>query len=224
MTSIALPGILGPVQRGRAIDHLRSYFSGTSFSGSFFDVLGGGGDRSEVANVVTEADLLSLATLSVPVGGHAARQLLTAPLGTDVTRLLAQIPTDLSIATPEGRAFLGEGKPAWELWNLVRTVGQKAPQGNAFGQVRTSKLLARKRPHLIPIYDAVVAKQFGLPGSADQWTVWSELFADGKFVAHLGSIQAAVDEASHISLLRVLDVVVWMEGQASATTGEIQSD
>lgn len=224
MTTFALPAILKSENKNLAIDHLATYFAEAAYSGSFFEALGGGGDRLEVANVVTEADLLSLATLSVPVGGHAARELLTVPLAARTSELLEQIPASLSIATPEGRAALHEGKPAWDLWKLIRTVGQSAPLGNAFGPVRTSKLLARKRPHLIPIYDAVVAKQFGLSGSADQWTIWSELFVDSDFVAHLGAIQSAVAEASHISLLRVLDVVVWMEGRSSAAGGEPQED
>lgn len=217
-----LPSILqfdgetGALNEVKAVAHLEDYFTGTGFSGSYFELLGGGGDSVGSANRITEADLLSLATLSVPVGGHAARQLLTEPLAAQVGALLAQIPAELSIETADGRSALQRGGAAWGLWDLLRTVGKDAPRGNAFGQVRTSKLLARKRPHLIPIYDAVVASQFGLSGSADQWTIWSELFSNETFVEALRRIREQVASAHHVSLLRVLDVVVWMEGRGAS--------
>ena len=37
------------------------------------------------------------------------------------------------------------------------------------GPMRTSKLLARKRPRLVPIYDSVVKKEFQLKDSRGFW-------------------------------------------------------
>ena len=78
------------------------------------------------------------------------------------------------------------------------------------GETKVSKLLARKRPRLLPVYDEVVKKQVGNPVN-----IWESLRValqadEGLLAARLRRIG---DEAggAHLSVLRVFDVVTWME-------------
>ena len=48
------------------------------------------------------------------------------------------------------------------------------------GETRTSKLMARKRPRLVPVYDSVVGHLMSLDlGSAGQWKRWHTALTDG---------------------------------------------
>lgn len=83
-----VPEVLGQADADVAVDHLRTYVAqqdgkGPEFFGSYFEKLGGGGDRATVRNVVTAKDLVSLQLLSVRVSGQVALSLLTTPI--DVT-------------------------------------------------------------------------------------------------------------------------------------------
>ncbi len=85
--------------------------------------------------------------------------------------------------------------------------------------------MARKRPHLIPIYDSVVKRVVGMPHSGDQWQRWVvALQANDKALAQrLGEIRSESGQ-QHLSLLRVLDIVLWMHGRGPTTTQETVGD
>lgn len=208
MTDWKKPTILEPENEERAVSHLAAHFEGTTFSGNYFERLGGGGNAESVANEITPADLLSLSMLSVEVNGDAARALLEGPQAAKAAELLSQIPPDLSISDQRGRDALSRNGLAWQLWEVVNV--------KTFGPVRKSKLLARKRPHLIPIYDDVVRQQFGARNSFGQWEAWCELFTDAELVTHLERLRERSSVGADISLLRVLDVVVWMDGRGAS--------
>jgi hypothetical protein len=58
-----------------AVDLVRECFADgpdgrARYSGAYFERLGGGGDRPEVANQVTADDLLAVSVLGVPVVGY----------------------------------------------------------------------------------------------------------------------------------------------------------
>ena len=81
------------------------------------------------------------------------------------------------------------------------------------GPTTASKLLARKRPRLRPIYDSVVA---AVTGTRDrQWEPLREgLRADGGALHHrLLRLREAAELPPEVSALRVLDVVAWMDGR-----------
>ncbi|WP_066641337.1 DUF6308 family protein [Serinicoccus hydrothermalis] len=198
------PDILTPHRLEDALQHLTDYFTATAYTGSYFERLGGGGDRQDIADSITTDDLVALSMLSVPVSGRAARQLLEDP--SQVEQLLADIPRSANITRSHDRWLLEEGGPARDLWGALRRLP-------AFGPVRTSKLLARKRPHLIPVYDEVVRQQFGAQDSRGQWAAFSNMFRDAEFVDHLTRLRGAAG-LSDISLLRIADVIVWREGSA----------
>lgn len=206
MTSWTRPGILDPDRREEAHDYLVEYFTGTAYSGSYFDVVGDSGTAA--SDRVTSDDLVALAMLSVPVQGAAARELLEGERARRITELLARIPVDADLTMDAGRAVL-LSSDVLDLWNEVRGV-------KTFGPVRTSKLLARKRPRLIPIYDRHIKEQFGADHDGDQWRTWVDLFRDQRLVAHLRDLREGAGLSQSLSLLRVLDVVVWMKGKSSA--------
>lgn len=67
---------------------------------------------------------------------------------------------------------------------------------NQLGRVAAGKLLARKRPHLIPVYDSRVEM----------------VLKDQDLVSELGSVRARAG-ADHLSLLRTFDIMCWMFGE-----------
>lgn len=219
-----LPSILTPARREEAIHHLNAYFAkrpdlpaGVAFSGSRFDDFAGGGDAADVANRITSDDIVALSFLSVGVDkGQAALALLEGQVAEEINQMLAGFSPDLSITTEAGRNAL-DGERLDTLWKAIRAVP-------SFGPVRTSKLLARKRPHLVPIYDSVVRRQFGAADSSDQWTAFIALFEDESLAAHLTSLRDEAEVPESLSLLRVLDVVAWMEGKLAGSPSDEVGD
>jgi Family of unknown function (DUF6308) len=70
--------------------------------------------------------------------------------------------------------------------------------------------MARKRPHLIPVFDRVLSCLFGAPDH-----VWlrlhRQLAADNGLLRDaLADLRAQAQIPAGVSLLRVLDVVLWM--------------
>jgi hypothetical protein len=169
-----------------------------------------------VANRVTAEDLVAVTLLSVDVPGRVALQLLEGPLRDQVTELLAQVPTDVALHDPVAGALLAQGSTVWQVWDVL-----EAPHG--MGWVIAGKVLARKRPHLIPVYDNVLRCALGSP--AGMWTwLHDALTADGGELATvLRGVREAGGAPEGVSLLRVLDVILWMrhhsEHQHSGCTG-----
>jgi hypothetical protein len=190
--------------------HLGTYFvteqaSGAArgFTGSRFEFLAGGGDRHDSADRITADDLLAVQLLSVQIPGEVVLDLLERPLGDEVNAHLARIPTNVSIGTPAAAALLADGGPADAAWRLLRA-------RTGMGWVTTSKLLARKRPQLIPVYDTVVRCAFG---ELDWWWRWLDAaFAEdgGALPLRLSALRDANGVDPAVTPLRVLDVIVWM--------------
>jgi hypothetical protein len=90
--------------------------------------------------------------------------------------------------------------------------------------VIAGKLLARKRPHLIPIYDIRVKQLFQLP--KNDHSFWASLAVtlradNGTFYNQLVHLRRKAGIGEDISVLRVFDVIAWMhqgkQSQAVAT-------
>lgn len=107
---------------------------------------------------------------------------------------------------------MNEDKPlssdfaGWKLFAELRKLDH-------VGATTASKLVARKRPHLRPVYDSVVA-------AVTQSTngLWEplrlELRKDNKAVhRRLLALKAQADLPAEVSALRVFDVIAWMEDQ-----------
>src|SRR5699024_10431972 len=115
-----------------------------------------------------------------------------------------QIPVEVDMAHADP-SLLAPGSPADLLWSRLREL-------HRFGPTTTSKLMARKRPRLIPVYDSVIRRAFQMNGSGAQWTFWHESLTahDRSLHEYLLSLRAEAGLADDISALRVLDIVVWM--------------
>jgi hypothetical protein len=135
-------------------------------------------------------------------------QLLEGQVGTWVTEQMGKIPAGKDLHTFSTNP-LRKGSAAWTAWELIDDLED-------VGRTLASKLLARKRPQLLPVLDDVVVCALRL-GSEDVWQSIYEFVTEesGSVVEELGNIQneaaKAVPGVSDLSILRVLDIVVWME-------------
>lgn len=106
------------------------------------------------------------------------------------------------------------GKPIWDVDEDVFKKTSELSQIyellsglDRVGSVTASKLLAAKRPHLVPIRDTEVAKLFGNPKS--WWIPWFEAMQDKGLRDRLEEYQKKA-KLPHVSLLRIADVILWM--------------
>lgn len=81
------------------------------------------------------------------------------------------------------------------------------------GPTKASKLLARKRPALVPIYDSVISQYLRPPPGAF-WTSLAQSLADKERRRRIDAL-APPDLPSSPTTLRLLDVAVWMRGGGS---------
>ncbi|MFE0962553.1 DUF6308 family protein [Streptomyces fungicidicus] len=197
----------------QAVVDLRRYFGiglspgAVAFTGSRFEHLAGGGDRAEVADRITAEDLIAVETLSVTIPVERKLDLLEGQLGAQLSDLLASIPTAVDLADAEA-AVVADGSPADQAWNLLESQ-------HGLGWVIAGKLLARKRPRLLPVYDKVVRCALGRPRPS----FWLALHAalredDAALHRQLLELRQAAGLPETVSALRVCDVAVWMNHRA----------
>jgi hypothetical protein len=192
------------------------------YSGAYFERIGGGGDRLEVAFQFTAEDLLAVTMLSVQVDGYHALHVLDYD-ARELSGLLAQIPVDVSLGDPAAESLIAPDGPAWALWTAVCETKPRN-RDNKVGPVAAGKLLARKRPHLIPVYDSRVESVLNRTHIHGTWwhDLRGQLIDDSSLVPLLTRVRERAG-AGHMSLLRVFDVMCWMfswAGEVSACGGE----
>jgi Family of unknown function (DUF6308) len=188
----------------RAAADLHRYLD--SFTCAKFDQLA---DRLN-PDEFTDRDFRAVRKLNVSVL-RSAQQSLLGDAKPEVTRLLRAISDDLDIwdvAPADYDSRLSPDSPAWQPWQLVFDK-QKGARSAGRG-VTAGKLLHAKRPRLVPIFDrARISKAL----SIDHRHMWEALWCvlrDPDVRSRLCAIQASVDQAAGLSLLRVLDIVAWM--------------
>jgi hypothetical protein len=224
---MAIPDILDEHHIDTAAKLLGTYYGRTTaglpaYTGSMYNCWGGGGDTSRDVNRVTSDDLIAVSFLSVDVPGEAAFGILESQ-AVLISDLLAQIPADLDMADVQADEFdkvLGEASPALQLWHVLR--GRDTGR-RGMCVTRTSKLMARKRPLLVPVYDSAVGHLMSLDlGSVGQWKRWHTALSDGTGLPQrLQEVRRISRITDPISDLRVMDIVLWMYGTGTAT-GERQ--
>lgn len=94
--------------------------------------------------------------LSVTVPAEAAIGLLDGDLGRQISGLLAQIPTDVELGTDRAEDLVADGHAADRAWHLL-------DEQKGIDFVIAGKVMARKCPHLIPVYSRVVRCLYGNP-------------------------------------------------------------
>jgi hypothetical protein len=115
------------------------------YSGAYFDRLGGGGGRTEVAYQFTAEDLLAVSMLSVPVVRYYALHVLHYKTR-ELSNLLTQIPPDVALADPEADDLIAEDGPAWALWQVLHDIKPRPQDRNRLGPVAAGKLLGAQAP------------------------------------------------------------------------------
>jgi Family of unknown function (DUF6308) len=200
------PNALTDDDHSDAVRELKKYFGqepyNVAFTGASFDGLGGGGDRDDVRDLLTAEDLVAVSMLSINFPARAALQIL-GPDGQEISHLLSQVPTDLDLVDVDPM-LLNSSWPAWQLWSLLMGV-------DGVGWVTANKLVARKRPRLLPVYDTLVRKQVGAP-RAFWHDLNQDLRADDKAM-HKRLLRIRDQADLDISALRVFDIVTWMIGR-----------
>lgn len=189
-------------------EHVRTYFDTASgFSGSHFDTLGGGGDAVAHRDTFTAEDLVAVTLLEMTVPGDAALAVLQRQ-ASEFNALLSNIPADVDLwNAPED--VIGPGSAAARLWERLMVFPQ-------MGWVTTSKLLARKRPRLLPVYDTVV-KAALQPNRDSFWMPLREELQDARLVNRLKEIRDTAGLDKSVRLLRVLDVAIWTRNRKAST-------
>ena len=136
-----------------------------------------------------------------------------------VRAALADIPSHLVLADVANDDIDDLLERVDILWREIRRKGV-AKQKKSTGQVVTSKLLARKRPHLLPVIDSKVSAQLShdrkkrVDFYRSMWRVMSD--TELALPAHLSDIRDRAFRATgderirRLSDLRVFDIVVWM--------------
>jgi hypothetical protein len=85
------------------------------------------------------------------------------------------------------------------------------------GLTTASKLMARKRPRLVPVNDSVVRAELGLQKAL--WAPLYDVFQSSDLAVRLSTLgeearRQKVDLPPNLSALRLFDVIVWMVGTA----------
>jgi hypothetical protein len=192
-----------------AEENVRLYFDTGWFTGRFFESFGGGGDATEDRDRITAADVVAVSMLGVNVPAAAAAAMVEGEAAAEIGKLLQDVPTDRCIWEIDEVQLLDDRAPAWKLWPAIRS-------HHDMGPTKTSKLLARKRPHLLPVWDQFVGEVLG--DSVGHWARVRSVMVDD---TRRGRIQEIADASApdRVSLLRVLDVAIWMD-----RTGRAQWD
>lgn len=170
------------------------------FAGGLFDTLGAPDPFR-----VTVDDLLAASLLDVRFGPAAVRAIL-GPEADAISGFLREVDPHVPIWA-DGELLDG---PVTGLWTLLRGL-------HGVGPVTASKLLARKRPHLVPIVDRVVLRTLGL-SRLGSWQAIRGVLLDDERRARLAGL-APGDE---VSVLRLLDVLLWMRGSESRAVRQVR--
>lgn len=187
------------------VDHLTAYFTPGASTGQWFETFTGGGHRAETRDRITAEDLYAVEALSVQVPFPVGRDLIEGQLGRDVGSHLREIPTDVELGGHGGAELVTDNSHASQAWHLLNNRNEKT----GIGWVIAGKILARKRPKLLPVYDTVVRCQFGAPQQ-----VWAKLHGrlaenDGALRTVLTAARTTAGVDDRVSVLRALDVILW---------------
>lgn len=201
-----LPQALTQEDNTAALDLLHCYYGKgphahhRPFTGAWFDSWDSTGTRAQDVDRFTADDLVAVSFLSVDIPALAAKALLDVESDA-FSLLLAELGPDRDLAEetdPWSNNWAG-----WRLWQKLVALPHVGP-------TTASKLYARKRPRLRPIYDSVVAEVIGMK------RLWeplrAELQANPSLHPRLMRLRQQAQLADEVSALRVFDVVAWMQG------------
>ncbi|WP_080796168.1 DUF6308 family protein [Corynebacterium pacaense] len=220
MSGHTLPQALSTDDVDTAASYLREYYGERfrlpdavppRYSGAYFDGFDPSGQLSSSPNIITADDLLSLSLLSTPINGSSAVQLLFDHRST-IQNYLETIPTDRTLAD-YSEPLSSENFAAWRLENFLTST---IP---GVGWTRASKLIARKRPLLYPIYDSVVSQVLGTV-KGGHLNFIRESMNRPEISNRIDVLRQETQLSDIVPDLRIFDVVAWMEGRARKLPSE----
>ena len=195
---------------GNAERLVQAYFDhGRGFSGSTFDTYG-----HNPPELITGDDLLALTCLDEHVPPKTLRLMMSTEGQLELGQLLQAIDTEVSLGDPNDKVAL---QAAGEAWTTLS--GEHYP---GVGEVKAGKLLARKRPLLIPIVDSVVRTVVEAPPFG-YWDVFREFMSLSLTKSRLIELREVADTHG-VSDLRILDAAVWMRGSGSKSAYEVRDE
>jgi Family of unknown function (DUF6308) len=147
--------------------------------------------------LLTSDDLLALNFLGAPIGPMAYRRLME--LQPDIARGLRKLNPDLHLwhMVEESQAY----RDALALWELLVEVAD-------LDQARVSMVMARKRPKLVPVWDARVSDFYGRRDPS--WVGLGTALRDADLRSAVETMRPSGMDTSALSLLRVLDIAIRM--------------
>lgn len=201
-----LPTCLSTEDNAQAISYLRTYYAapaGGGYTGARFDTWDPSGTRAFSEDVFTSDDILAVSFLSVTVPARLAIDLVHDRRN-HFSDLLRAVGSDRDLADEE-EPITGD-HPGYVLLRELR-------QYEDVGATTASKLLARKRPRLRPIYDSVVARVLG--DNTHFWEPMRLMLREDNRALHerLLALRGSAGLPDSVSAIRILDVVTWMEGK-----------
>ncbi len=185
---------------GRAV---AVYYTAPAFAGMTFSNLG-----RNPADEITADDLLAVTLLDIVWRPQVVRILLGSQQQ-ELSRMLAAIPDDLDLWHAPDEV----SKHIDAIWDALMAI-------DGIGTASATKLLARKRPRLCPISDSVVIKAVGVPGRT--WHVLRCLLQEPTALARVEALRPAA--AAEASLLRILDVILWISHSDSAAARWVREE
>jgi hypothetical protein len=214
---------LEPLGDVRPEELVRAYLDGSdprhAFSGRAFDIYAA--DRSD-PNVISGSDLVAVTLLSIEIraksksGITPTAALLLEERSGEISALLDRLDPSLELHGLDEKQFMltlgGEDSPGRLLHGLLLDI-LRDKRGNKW--VAAHKLLARKRPGLFPIRDSVVSDAVGLGSRSAWWRPWWEALTgdSGADIVHGVEAVRRDADAEHLSVLRVLDILIWTREQ-----------
>lgn len=180
---------------------IAAYFREPSFAGMTFSDLG----QNPPLEIIAD-DLLAVSLLDITWRPEVVRIVLISHKQ-ELSALLAAIPQDIDLWDAPDEDLVSIDL----LWNALRSI-------EGIGTASATKLLARKRPRICPISDSLVIKAVDVPGRT--WDVLRCLLRDPAARAEVGALRPK--EAEGASLLRILDVALWVMHSKSAVAHEVR--
>lgn len=203
---IKIPAALQHDDSQAAAKTLLRYFGdpypGKAYTGAMFDNWDSTGTREADRDVFTADDFVAVSLLSVEAGPIAAREILR-DRRSEFAGLLACVGPDRDLADEPGP--IDHTWPAWILEQRLRTV-------KGIGLTVASKLVARKRPRLYPIWDNVVVDVLGTRGGPHTEPIHFALRTNPDLRRRLIAARTRAGLPAHISELRIFDTLAWMQG------------
>ncbi len=205
MSPVSEEELLRLLESPKSLDDLRTYYADTGglYAGRRFNSFALAESQAN-PNRFTAGDILAVQCLSVTVPIEVAIDLVEGQLGDDIAELLVHVPRDLDLGSDRAAEALKLGSKAADAWKLLT-------QQDDVAWVTAGKLLARKRPRLIPVWDNVVRCALGRPEPGRVW-LWlnNDVFRSTEIRDQLKTLHDAAGLPSEVSLPRTFDVVVWM--------------